>query len=191
MAQRIGDKQTFLLPKIKATISHSFKSLPFINTALGFRPRAPRLTFLRLHWIYFVTTCLFCSVIFWASAKPHGSVSYTDSLFLVVAAMSLAGMNSVNLSSLNTFQQAMLCCLMVFGSQIFVSFLVVHFRKRAFQEQFEKAAQEQEKRAQVSAIYSFQRQAHNFVECTSLLAMRSVCNSSVTRSVEDSASCQW
>ncbi len=150
MAQRVYDKAFFSF-KIKTAISRSSKSLSFINPILRFRPRVPRLTFLRLHWIYFVTTCLFSSVVFWASSKPHGSVSYTDSLFLVVAAMSLAGMNSVNLSSLNTFQQAMLCCLMVFGSQIFVSFLVVHFRKRAFPAQFEVAAQAQEKKAQVSA----------------------------------------
>jgi len=66
--------------------------------------------------------------------------------------MSLAGMNSLDLSDLSTFQQLMIFFLMIFGSQIFVSFLVVQFRKRAFQVQFRKSIEDQEKRKEVGDL---------------------------------------
>lgn len=46
--------------------------------------------------------------------------------------MTLAGLNTVNLSELNTFQQFLLFLLIMLGSAIFVSAFVVHVRQRAF-----------------------------------------------------------
>jgi hypothetical protein len=48
--------------------------------------------------------------------------------------MTLAGLNTVNLSTLNTFQQVILFLLIMLGSAIFVSAFVVYFRQRAFDE---------------------------------------------------------
>jgi hypothetical protein len=62
--------------------------------------------------------CLITSVIFWGSSTPSRSVSYTDSLFFTVSAMTLAGLNTVNLSNLNTFQQSMLFVLTMLGSTV-------------------------------------------------------------------------
>ena len=106
----------------------------------------PRPNFLRLHWTYFILTCLLSSAIFWASSHVQHAISYVDSLFLVTAAMSQAGLNTVNLSSLNTFQQFLLLLLMICGNQLVVSAIVVHVRKRAFKSGFIQAAKDQEKK---------------------------------------------
>jgi hypothetical protein len=90
------------------------------------------------------------STIFWHFSTPHGSASYVDSLFLITAAMTQAGLNTINLSSLNTFQQCMLFSHIIIGNPIFISAFVVHVRKQAFHTRFKKAAKERnsEERAQ-------------------------------------------
>lgn len=59
-------------------------------------------------------------------------VPFADSLFLTISAMTLAGLNTVNLSELNTFQQVLLFLLIMLGSAIWVSAFVVHVRWKAF-----------------------------------------------------------
>ncbi|KAL5419077.1 hypothetical protein PMIN06_011134 [Paraphaeosphaeria minitans] len=108
----------------------------------------PSLNFITLHYIYFIGTCLLSSAIFYAASTPPRSVSYTDSLFLVTSAMTEAGLNTVNLSSLNTFQQFMLFLLIMMGSAIFVSAFVVQVRMRAFEHRFEYVAECRRRRAE-------------------------------------------
>ena len=48
----------------------------------------------------------------------------------------LAGLNTINLSGINTFQQVVLFLLIILGSAIFVSIGVVQFRKAAFERRF-------------------------------------------------------
>lgn len=108
----------------------------------------PSLNFITLHYIYFIGTCLISSGIFYAASTPPRSVSYTDSLFLVTSAMTEAGLNTVNLSSLNTFQQVMLFLLIIMGSAIFVSAFVVQVRMRAFERRFEHVAEQRRRRAE-------------------------------------------
>lgn len=78
----------------------------------------PRVRFLTVHYAYFIGLCLLTSVIFWGSSTPAHSVRYIDSLFLTVSAMTLAGLNTVNLSTINTFQQIMLFFLIMAGSTV-------------------------------------------------------------------------
>jgi hypothetical protein len=79
---------------------------------------------------------MIASVIFWGASTPAHSVRYIDALFLVVSAMTLSGLGSINLSIINTFQQIMLFILIMMGSAIFVSAFVVLLRKRAFEKKF-------------------------------------------------------
>jgi hypothetical protein len=67
----------------------------------------PELNFITLHYSYFILSCIVTSVIFYGSSDPAFSISYTDSLFLVVSAITEAGLNTVNLSQMTTFQQCM------------------------------------------------------------------------------------
>lgn len=55
--------------------------------------------------------------------------------------MTLAGLNTINLSQINTFQQFLLFLLTMLGSAIFVSIAVVHIRKKAFARRFQSIAE--------------------------------------------------
>ena len=79
---------------------------------------------------------MLCSIIFWGASTPSRSITYTDSLFLVVSAMTLAGLNTINLSTVNTFQQFLLFLLIMLGSAIWVSIAVVAVRRKAFEKRF-------------------------------------------------------
>jgi hypothetical protein len=109
------------------------------------RHHLPQPRFLLFHWTYFITICMVSSIIFWQFSTPHGNVSYVDSLFMVIAAMTQAGLNTINPSSINTFQQCILFGHIIIGNPIFISAFVVHVRKRAFHPRFKKAAEEKER----------------------------------------------
>jgi hypothetical protein len=96
----------------------------------------PPLNFITLHYAYFILTCLVASIIFYCSSRPTWDITYTDSLYLVVSAMTEAGLNTVNLSTMTTFQQVILFLLICCGSQIFVSIATVLARKRVFESRF-------------------------------------------------------
>ena len=60
--------------------------------------------------------------------------------------MTLAGLNTVNLSTLNTFQQFILFALLILGSAILVSIVVVHTRRKAFETRFKSIVEEEKQR---------------------------------------------
>jgi hypothetical protein len=104
------------------------------------RATLPPLNFITLHYAYFIIIPLIASLIFWGSSNPRHSISYVDSLFLVVSAMSEAGLNTVNLSTMTTWQQVILFLLIMFGSTIWVSIATVLARKHVFERRFEDIA---------------------------------------------------
>ena len=102
----------------------------------------PRRNFITLHYTYFFITTLSASAILWCSSSSSSTISYVDSLFMVVSAMTEAGLNTVNLSTLNMFQQVLLFVLMILGSSIWVSWLVVLLRRRGFEMALKMARME-------------------------------------------------
>ncbi|GKT64982.1 cation transporter [Colletotrichum tofieldiae] len=106
----------------------------------------PPLNFISLHYVYFVATTLLASVLFYASSNPHGSISYVDSLFLVVSAMTEAGLNTVNLSEMTVWQQVMLWLLIIIGSSVWVSIWTVLARKHIFEKSLREIVQAEEER---------------------------------------------
>lgn len=80
------------------------------------------------------------SVILWGSSTPARSISYAGSPFCVISAVTLAGLNTVNLSEMNTFQQVILFVLIMVGSAIFVSIAVVYVMRNAFEQRFSSLA---------------------------------------------------
>lgn len=115
---------------------------------LNKRARAllPLANFITIHYTYFIITCLVTSLIFWVSSTSF-RVSYVDSLFLVISAMTESGLNPVNLSQITTWQQVLLWLLMVIGSTVWVSILTVLARKRAFERRFDVIVQLERDRA--------------------------------------------
>lgn len=64
----------------------------------------------------------------------------------------LAGLNTVNLSEINTWQQIILFFLIMLGSAILVSLAVVEVRRKAFERRFETIYEEKRKRRERSNI---------------------------------------
>lgn len=60
--------------------------------------------------------------------------------------MTEAGLNTVNLSQMNTFQQFILFLLILLGSAIWVSIAVVHVRRKAFERSFKSIVEEERQR---------------------------------------------
>lgn len=85
------------LPKMRLDMS-TFKDHKVVK---AIKPLLPPLNFITIHYTYFILTCLISSLIFWGLSNPGGSIGYTDSLFLVVSAMTEAGLNTVNLSQVS------------------------------------------------------------------------------------------
>ncbi|KAK1510108.1 cation transporter [Colletotrichum abscissum] len=109
----------------------------------GLRALLPPLNFITLHYAYFIGTTLLASAIFYASSNPHGSISYVDSLFLVISAMTEAGLNTVNLSEITMWQQVMLWLLIIIGSSVWVSIWTVMARKHVFEKSLRVVARAQ------------------------------------------------
>ncbi|KAL4955993.1 cation transport protein-domain-containing protein [Aspergillus filifer] len=106
-------------------------------TSLGVSALLPSFDFLTLHYAYFIGVSLISSLIFWGtSTDPPKSVSYTDSLFMCISAITGAGLNSVEASTLSTVQQVIMFVLLLMGHAILISITVLHVRKRAFKHKF-------------------------------------------------------
>lgn len=114
-------------------------SKPFNKAIRKIRRQLPDLNFITIHYLYFILTSLIFAVILWGSSTPPRSVRFIDCLFLAVSAQTEAGLNTVNLSTLNSFQQVLLFLLIIMGSAIFVSSFVVHVRRKAFDVRFRSA----------------------------------------------------
>ncbi|GLI81137.1 hypothetical protein PoHVEF18_009509 [Penicillium ochrochloron] len=112
----------------------------------------PPCNFLTLHYLYFIATCLVASIIFYLTSTPWKSVAYVDAIFLCVSAMTGAGLNTVDLSTLNTFQQAILFILLILGSAILISSTVLMVRKQAFEEKLKHFSEEREASRRASAL---------------------------------------
>jgi hypothetical protein len=126
---------------------------PLTKTWHTIRPVLPDWSFITIHYLYFLVVCFVASLLFWATSTPSRSVSYIDSLFLVLSAMTEAGLNTVNLSQLNTFQQVILFILIILGSAIWVSTATVHVRKRAFEDKLQELADKRKKKLRLSRTF--------------------------------------
>ncbi|KAG7091120.1 hypothetical protein E1B28_010174 [Marasmius oreades] len=94
------------------------------------------LNFYRVHILFFTFTPLIFSGIFYAS-NGQNHISYVDSLFNCVSAMTVCGLATVDLSSLTPWQQVILFIQMCLGSPVLVSWVMVYIRKFYFEKKFE------------------------------------------------------
>ncbi|KAK6522649.1 hypothetical protein TWF281_002085 [Arthrobotrys megalospora] len=120
--------------------SYKFKRPAILRHLPGRRLPSLGVGFLTYHYGYFIVTTLVASGILWGAHNPRGELGYVDALFLSISAMTLAGLNTVDLSTLNTFQQFILFLLLLLGSSVFVSIVIVHIRRFAFEKRFAQIA---------------------------------------------------
>lgn len=134
------------------------------RTFQALRRCLPELNFLTLHYAYFTFTSLLTAIILWGSSTPFRSVKFIDAFFLTSSAMTEAGLNTVNLSTLNTFQQVILFLLIILGSAIFVSAFVVFVRLRSFDKEFETVIRRRRKQKRLNRIKGGNSQDGNNID---------------------------
>ncbi|OQU95897.1 hypothetical protein CLAIMM_02057 [Cladophialophora immunda] len=88
-----------------------------------------RPNFYRIHLLYFIAAILVSSAILWGSSTADFKLRYVDALFLCCSAMCNVGLTTVNLGSLNGFQQSVLFVNMLMGDLSLVSISVVIVRR--------------------------------------------------------------
>ncbi|KAI0090704.1 cation transport protein-domain-containing protein [Irpex rosettiformis] len=93
------------------------------------------LNFYRIHILFFTFTPLIFSGIFYAS-NGSTKVSYIDSLFNCVSAITVCGLATIDLSSLTPWQQVILFLQMCVGSPVVVSWVMVFVRREIFASKF-------------------------------------------------------
>ena len=152
-AARNGDYIAYQNTELTKCIDHRLPTPVSRVWHVFVRPVLPDWSFITIHYLYFILTCLMISLLFRVTSTPSKSVSYVDSLYLVTSAMTEAGLNTVNLSQLNTFQQVLLFLLIIFGSAIWVSIATVHVRKRAFEQKLQQLADNKRKRPRLSRSF--------------------------------------
>ncbi|KAL7412684.1 cation transport protein-domain-containing protein [Mrakia frigida] len=103
------------------------------------------LNFYRIHLIFFTFTPIIASGIFYASnGEIH--IDYIDCLFNCVSAMCVCGLASSNLSTLTGWQQTILFILMLCGSPVSVSLIMISVRRHFFRTKFKHIIAEQRRR---------------------------------------------
>lgn len=110
------------------------------------RPYLPPVNFITMHYAYFGLVGLIVAIIFWGASRPSQSISFIDSLFLVISAFTTSGLNTVNISQLTTGQQVILAIMMILGSPVWVSLFTIWFRTRVFAKRFEDIVEMERKR---------------------------------------------
>ncbi|PFH52155.1 hypothetical protein AMATHDRAFT_79883 [Amanita thiersii Skay4041] len=93
------------------------------------------LNFFRVHTLYFTFTPLIWASILYGS-NGENKIAFIDSLFICISAMTMSGLATVDLSLLTPWQQVILFILMVTGSPIVLSWVVVFIRRYYFAKHF-------------------------------------------------------
>ncbi|KAK3369813.1 cation transport protein-domain-containing protein [Podospora didyma] len=131
------------------------------NAAAAIRPYVPPINYITLHYAYFIFVTLIFALIFWGTSTPSGAqISFADSLYLTMSAITSAGMNTVNVSQMSSGQQAILVILMILGSPILISVQTLWFRKHVFEKRFRaivKAERERKIALQAMQLLSFNK----------------------------------
>ncbi|WAR62971.1 hypothetical protein PtB15_18B53 [Puccinia triticina] len=98
------------------------------------------LNFYRCHLLAFIFIPFIFAIIFYLAQTLNQpeveKPAFIDCLFMCHSAMTMTGLNTIMLSSINRFQQALLYILMSIGSTTMISMIMIYIRLRAFKERF-------------------------------------------------------
>ncbi|CZT13572.1 uncharacterized protein RCO7_10608 [Rhynchosporium graminicola] len=92
--------------------------------------------FIALHWLAFLSWSLISSIIIWLSQGRVQKQRFLTCLFFAISAITTTGLAPANVSSLNTFQQILLCINFILGSQPFTGIVILTVRKTAMEDAF-------------------------------------------------------
>lgn len=124
-------------PWEKFKVDHPAPADRMVDSWAAVRPYLPPVNFITMHYAYFIFVGLIFAGIFYGLSNPTHSVSFVDSLFLVLSSFTTSGLNTVDISKLSTAQQVIIALMMVLGSPVFVSIFTIWLRARVFAKRFE------------------------------------------------------
>jgi len=101
----------------------------------SFLGRNPHFNFLSAHYFWIIGLSLLGSVILFGSGS--GNLAYIDALFFATGANTQAGLNTVDVNKLNTFQQITIFLLSMMSNPIAVNSFVVFLRLYWFEKRFQ------------------------------------------------------
>ncbi|KAK3301978.1 cation transport protein-domain-containing protein [Chaetomium strumarium] len=110
----------------------------------SFISKKPHFNFISAHYFYIISLAILGSVIVFGSGK--GNVAYIDALFLASCASTQAGLNTVDLNLLNTFQQIVLYLWPMLTNPITINSFVVFLRLYWFEKRFQHIVRESRQR---------------------------------------------
>ncbi|KAK5627782.1 hypothetical protein RRF57_003497 [Xylaria bambusicola] len=106
----------------------------------AFLSRHPHFNFITLHYFWVIGWTIIGSVLIYASA--HGQLAYIDSLAFAAGANTQAGLNTVDINLLNTFQQLVMYFSALLSNPITIHSSVVFLRLYWFEKRFQHIVRE-------------------------------------------------
>ncbi|GAB1320687.1 low affinity potassium transporter [Madurella fahalii] len=106
----------------------------------SFMSKTPHFNFITAHYFWIVGLTLLGSVIIYGVGR--GNVAYIDALFFASGASTQAGLNTVDVKQLNTFQQIILYLWSMMANPITVHSFVVFLRLYWFEKRFQHVVHE-------------------------------------------------
>jgi hypothetical protein len=131
------------MPILRSRLRDALHSLHNLNKFLF------HWNFYRIHLTYFVLVIILASVVLYGSNTSF-HLSYVDAIFLCASAMTNTGLNTVNLSALTAWQQAILFILMLMGDLTLVTVVVVFIRKHYFKRRIQELVEHNKVARQVA-----------------------------------------
>ncbi|KAK0748739.1 cation transport protein-domain-containing protein [Apiosordaria backusii] len=124
-------------------------------------PRGKGFSFLRYHYYWIISLALCGSVLVYGAGLYSGGparIAYIDALFFTSGSSTQAGLNTVDINLLNTFQQVILYLWPMMANPITVNSFVVFLRLYWFEKKFQHIAQEaRHKRVTLSKSFTKSR----------------------------------
>lgn len=106
----------------------------------SFISKSPNFNFISAHYCWVLTMSILASVLIYGGGQ--GNIAYIDSLFFGSGANTQAGLNTLDLNTLNTFQQAVIYVFMMISGPITLHGSVVFMRLYWFEKRFEHVVRE-------------------------------------------------
>ncbi|SPO30856.1 related to potassium transporter TRK-1 [Ustilago trichophora] len=133
------------------------------------------LNFFRVHALVFTFTPLIAAAIFYA-CNGENHIKFIDSLFVCVSAMTVTGLVTINISTTNGGQQAILFILMCIGNISAVSITMIWIRRSFFRRKFDRVVRRSAKvRKRVDDIEEQERRErrHNIAKLQRMVGLKS------------------
>ncbi|KAK3682672.1 cation transport protein-domain-containing protein [Podospora appendiculata] len=108
----------------------------------SFLSKNPHFNFISVHYFWIIGLTLLGSIVIYFSNTSIGELAYIDALFFASGANTQAGLNPVDLSTLNTFQQVVIYLMAMMSNPITINLSVVFLRLYWFEKRFQNIVRE-------------------------------------------------